>query len=118
MAWKIELHPAFRDEVKDLPVRVRRSLGETLVALEFEGPDLGRPYVDTLYGSRHANMKELRFSADGGVWRFAFAFDPAQRAVVLVGGDKQGVNQKKFYNWLLGIADQRFDDYGQKDRDR
>ena len=60
MAWKIELHPAFRDEVKDLPVRVRRSLGETLVALEFEGPDLGRPYVDTLYGSRHANMKELR----------------------------------------------------------
>ena len=48
MAWKVELHPAFRGEVKDLPFKVRRSLGETLVAVEIEGPDLGRPIVDTL----------------------------------------------------------------------
>ena len=34
------------------------------------------PQVDTLKGSRHANMKELRFDADQGVWRIAFAFDP------------------------------------------
>jgi hypothetical protein len=31
--------------------------------------------VDTLKDSRHANMKELRFEAQGGVWRVAFAFD-------------------------------------------
>ena len=91
MTWEIELHPVFREEVKDLPLKVRRSLGETLVAVEIEGPDLGRPNADTLHGSKHSNMKELRFSADGGVWRFAFAFDPEQRAVILVGGDKQGV---------------------------
>ena len=118
MAWKVELHPAFRGEVKDLPFKVRRSLGETLVAVEIEGPDLGRPIVDTLYGSRHSNMKELRFNAEGGVWRFAFAFDPKQRAVILVGGDKQGANQKKFYRWLLDVADERFDDYAQKERDK
>jgi hypothetical protein len=52
-------------------------LGERLVAVEVEGPNLGRPHVDTLEGSSHPNMKELRFNADGGVWRFAFAFDPA-----------------------------------------
>jgi hypothetical protein len=46
--------------------------------------------VDTLEGSRHANMKELRFEAAGGVWRVAFAFDRARRAVLLVAGDKAG----------------------------
>ena len=30
---------------------------------EFYGPQLGRPYADTLKGSKHANMKELRFEA-------------------------------------------------------
>lgn len=31
--------------------------------------------VDGLKASRHANMKELRFSWEGKVWRVAFAFD-------------------------------------------
>ena len=44
--------------------------------VENYGPQLSRPHVDTLNASRYANMKELRFSADGGVWRAAFAFDP------------------------------------------
>jgi hypothetical protein len=44
---------------------------------------LGRPHADTLAGSRHANMKELRFSADDGVWRVALAFDPVRHGVIL-----------------------------------
>jgi hypothetical protein len=46
------------------------------------GPELGRPRVDTLKGSRHANMKELRFSA-AGEWRVAFAFDTQRKAILL-----------------------------------
>jgi len=46
--------------------------------------------VDTLNGSRHANIKELRLSAAGGKWRVAFAFDPEHRAMLLVAGDKSG----------------------------
>jgi hypothetical protein len=42
--------------------------------LEQFGPSLGRPWADTLNGSRHANLKELRFDAADGVWRVAFAF--------------------------------------------
>jgi hypothetical protein len=38
--------------------------------LETLGPQLGRPRVDTLKGSRHSNMKELRFDVSDGVWRF------------------------------------------------
>jgi hypothetical protein len=61
------------------------------------GPALGRPHVDTLAGSRHANMKELRFNAVDGVWRVAFAFDPERRAILLVAGDKSGMSQARFY---------------------
>jgi hypothetical protein len=50
--------------------------------LEQFGSQLGRPRVDTLKGSRHANMKELRFDAADGVWRVAFAFDPKRNAVL------------------------------------
>jgi len=46
--------------------------------------------VDTLKGSRYANMKELRFSAADGEWRVAFAFDPRRAAILLVAGDKSG----------------------------
>jgi hypothetical protein len=40
------------------------------------GPQLRRPHCDTLNGSKHANMKELRFTLANGEWRIAFAFDP------------------------------------------
>lgn len=64
--------------------------------LERFGPALGRPQVDTLKGSAHANVKELRFRAEAGVWRVAFAFDPRRMALLLVAGDKSGVSEKRF----------------------
>lgn len=51
--------------------------------LEQVGPQLGRPTVSTLKGSRHANMKELRFDAADGVWRVAFALDPKRKVSFL-----------------------------------
>jgi hypothetical protein len=58
--------------------------------------------------ARHANMKERRFDAAGGVWRFAFAFDPKRKAIVLCGGDKSGGSEKKFYRDPIRKADARF----------
>ncbi|WP_229608841.1 type II toxin-antitoxin system RelE/ParE family toxin [Pseudomonas putida] len=72
------------------------------------GPALGRPRVDTLKGSRHSNMKELRFSVGNGVWRIAFAFDPSRFAVLLVAGDKAGISERRFYRSLIERADARF----------
>ncbi|MCU1238983.1 MAG: toxin-antitoxin system, toxin component, RelE family protein [Candidatus Solibacter sp.] len=54
-------------------------------------------------------MKELRFEADDGVWRVAFAFDPKRRAILLVAGDKSGGGEKRFYRQLIAKADKRFD---------
>ena len=84
-----------------------------LIALLLEqcGPRLGRPRVDTLKGSRHANMKELRFQAADGVWRVAFAFDPKRNAVLLIAGDNSGGGEKRFYRQLIAKADERFDEH-------
>ena len=54
-------------------------------------------------------MKGLRCSADKGVWRIAFAFDPERKAILLTAGDKVGINRKRFYKRLIAKADERFD---------
>ncbi len=56
-------------------------------------------------------MKELRFKIIDGVWRIAFAFDPERKAILLVGGNKVGVNQKRFYKQLIAKADKRFENH-------
>lgn len=108
MAWKVEFHHDFVSEFQELVRSVQIELLAHAKLLEQFGPSLGRPRVDTLKGSRHANMKELRFSADNGVWRVAFAFDPKRQAILLVAGDKSAVNQRRFYKRLIEIADNRF----------
>jgi len=72
------------------------------------GPQLSRPHVDTLNGSAYPNMKELRITLPDGEWRVTFAFDPERRAILLNGGSKLGVNQRKFYERLIRISDQRY----------
>ena len=53
-------------------------------------------------------MKELRCNADNGVWRIAVAFDSERTAILLIAGDKTGVNEKRFYRKLIAKADDRF----------
>ena len=79
--------------------------------MEKFGPALKRPHADTLNNSKHKNMKELRFKADDGVWRVAYAFDPKRQAILLVAGDKSGSSEKRFYKTLIQKADKRFDDH-------
>jgi hypothetical protein len=107
MTWRVVFHDRFEDEFAELPGFVQDELLARLKVLEVIGPALGRPNVDTLEGSSFPNMKELRFRLDG-LWRFIFAFDPARRAIVLAGGNKEGQNQARFYRSLIKTADTRF----------
>ncbi len=109
MTWGVLFHPAFDPEFDSLPVTVQDELLAHAKVLEEFGPMLGRPRVDTLNGSRYANMKELRFNANDGVWRVAFAFDPERRAILLVAGDKSGNSERRFYRQLIRKADDRYD---------
>ncbi len=111
MPWTVLFDPAFEPEFDEFEESVQDELLAHAKLLEQFGPTLGRPRVDTLNGSYHANMKELRFDASGGVWRVAFAFDPKRKAILLVCGDKSGGSQKRFYRQLTQKADKRFDDH-------
>ena len=104
--WRIETAPEFDPELLALDPEVRIELFPGAVHSAIRAK---RPRIDTLKGSKHANMKELRFDAAGGVWRMAFAFDPKRRAILLVAGDKSGVKEGRFYKELIGQADARFD---------
>jgi hypothetical protein len=111
MSWAAYFHPRFKAEFDEFATAVQDELLASLVPLREYGPLLGRPEVDTLNESKYANMKELRFKADGGVWRVAFAFDPERNAVLLVAGDKSGTSEKKFYKRLIEKADKRYKEH-------
>ena len=111
MKWEVEFHKDFDPEFDALPDDVQSELRAHALLLEQFGPQLGRPRVDTLKGSRHTNRKELRFDAADGVWRVAFAFDPKRNAVLLIAGDKSGGGEKRFYRQLIAKAGERFDEH-------
>ena len=90
MPWDVQLILHFEMSWRNSRDRCGLSWWRGPRLLREQGPAVGRPAVDTLKGSRHANMKELRFTASGGVWRVAFAFDRSRRAVLLAAGNKKG----------------------------
>ena len=109
MTWSVFLHDEFQDEFEQFPQKVQDELLACTLILQKMGPQLKRPLADTLKGSKHANMKELRFKVSNGVWRVAYAFDPQRQAILLVAGNKSGVSQTRFYKQLIAKADKRFD---------
>ena len=111
MNWSIDFTEDFRSEFESYPKIVQAEIVALLELLAEDGPHLGRPHVDTLHGSGHSNMKELRCRGKCRAWRVAFAFTPDRRALVLAGGKKSRGKEGRFYKKLLRKADARFDEY-------
>ena len=111
MGWEVIFHPEFYMEFKELPDTLQDNLLAKALVIEHFGPQLGRPHVDTLHGSKYRNMKELRLETIDGLWRVAFIFDPSRKAVLLIAGNKSGRQQSRFYKTLIRKADLRYDEY-------
>ena len=111
MEWEVRFHHAFVPEYEELSEAVQDELLAHARLLETFGPQLKRPHADTLKGPKHSNLKELRFEAEDGVWRVAYAFDPRRKAILLVAGDKSGPSERRFYKRLIAKADGRFDEH-------
>ena len=107
--WHVATTAAFDEWFADLDEDGQAELIAKVELLKLLGPKLGRPHADTLNGSKHANMKELRADTADNVLRVAFAFDPVRTGILLVAGDKSGVSQKRFYKHLIARADKLFD---------
>ncbi|MER8442124.1 type II toxin-antitoxin system RelE/ParE family toxin [Mesorhizobium sp. M1066] len=101
MTWEVVFGDEFGGEFEALPQTVQDELLASAKLSVRSGPSWGDHMTDTLNDSSCANMKELRFDADDGVRRVAFAFDPKRKAILLVAGDKSGVSDKRFYKSLI-----------------
>ena len=108
MGWTVLLDDAFESELTALSNELQDELFAHARLLAEFGPDFGRPTIDTLNGSQYPNMKEMRFCWRRQSWRIAFAFDPLRQAILLVGGNKRGKNQDRFYRQLIKVADERY----------
>jgi len=112
--WKITTTDAFDEWFAELGKAPKGGEAQAEVMAKVEllkvlGPSLGRPHADTLNGSKHKNMKELRADTRESVLRIAFAFDPNRCAILLCAGNKAGVSTKRFYRRLIDCADRLFD---------
>ena len=102
--WEVEYTDRFEQWWCRLALDKQRRISAAVDLLVLDGPNLGRPYVDTIARSRHSNMKELRV----GTLRILFAFDPLRKAILLVGGDKSG-QWTRWYPRAIRRADDLFD---------
>ncbi|UAN49604.1 type II toxin-antitoxin system RelE/ParE family toxin [Serratia sp. JSRIV002] len=105
--WKIKTTDTFDEWFSRLDDTDRASVLASLIVLREKGPQLPRPYADTVKGSRYSNMKELRVQSRGIPIRAFFAFDPRRRGILLCAGSKVG-NEKRFYEVMIPIADREF----------
>ena len=106
--WEVDLTliEAWMDTLDD---EEYDNLIAALEQVEEHGPVTRRPFVDTLEGSKHPNMKELRPrpTKAGAHIRVLFAFDARSRAIMLIAGDKAG-NWSRWYAERIPIADDLF----------
>ncbi len=109
--WQVILHPAVQDWLDVQPLQVRVRFDQCTLLLKNAGPNLGRPLVDSIKGSKIHNLKELRVQSGASFSvRALFVFDPKRQAIVLVVGDKAG-EWNSWYQQNLPIAEERYEEY-------
>ena len=106
LVWEIEYTDEFEVWWDMLNPVEQDRIAAGVELLAAGGPGLGRPTVDTITNSRHANMKELR----AGTTRTLFAFDPRRTAILLLGGDKSG-KWNAWYETAIPKADDLYDEH-------
>lgn len=101
-----------------LEEREQEAVRASINLLREKGPSLTRPAADTLKGSAHSNMRELRTQCEGRPLRSLYAFDAERSAILLCGGDKTG--DGRFYEKMVPLADRLFSEHLQslQHRDR
>lgn len=107
VSWEVLVTEGFEEWWNGLAEVHQDALTARIAMLRDHGPTLGRPTVDTIQGSKLANLKELRASVGRAHLRVLFVFDPDRRAVLLVGGNKAGQWQA-WYRRAIPEAEQLY----------
>lgn len=104
--WKVEYTDEFEKWWQTLTEDQQEDLAVSVQLLRNLGPSLPRPHADTVKGSKHKNMRELRTQSGGRPLRTFYAFDPRRYAILLIGGKKTG--DKRFYEKMLPQAERLY----------
>jgi hypothetical protein len=111
MAWEVIVTEEVRLWISKIDQLTRDSLISVVSLLREIGPNLGRPYVGKVVGSKVKHMKELRpLSNASGHFRVLFAFDPNRKAILLIAGDKTG-QWKKWYKKHIPLAEALYEEH-------
>ena len=104
--WNVDSSDEYDVWFKTLDEESQVAVLSRVLLLRQYGPQLTRPYADTLKGSKkYKNLKELRNQTQQHVLRVSYYFDAKRNAFLLIGGDKKGKNQKKFYKDLIAESE-------------
>ena len=109
--WEVEATDEYDAWFMEQTKNEQSSIQMKVELLKEYGPHLPRPHADTLKGSKLSNLKELRTQTENHVFRVAFIFDKERKAVLLIGGDKKGKDEKRFYRNLIKQAEKIYDTY-------
>jgi len=111
MAWEIETTDEYDAWFLEQAENEQEAIRTKIELLTEYGPHLPRPHADTLKGSKLSNLKELRAQTENHVLRVAYVFDEERKAVLLIGGDKKGKDEKRFYLNLIKQAEKIYRQY-------
>jgi hypothetical protein len=111
MVWEVDTTEEYDDWFLEQGDDGQASIRMKVELLTKYGPNLPRPYADTLKGSKLKNLKELRTQTAEHIFRVAFLFDEERKAVLLIGGDKKGKDEERFYKNLIKQAEKIYQKY-------
>jgi hypothetical protein len=94
----------------DLDDADRENVQVKVDLLQSAGVALGHPNSSAIEGCRYA-IRELRIQSKGRPLRVFYAFDPRRNAVLLLGGDKTGLTDQRFYGEYVPKAERIWEDY-------
>lgn len=109
--WEVYLTDEYLTWFSQLPEYDKETIMVRVHLLAEFGPELSRPYADTLYGSKMSNLKELRAKTNAHIYRIAYYFNANRQGILLAGGDKKGKDEKLFYKDLIKKAESLIDKY-------
>jgi hypothetical protein len=91
VAYDIERTEEFTEWWDNLTEKEQIAVAKVVGVLAEKGPDLKRPYVGKIEGSKKIpNLKELVIQFAGEPYRVFFMFDKRRVGILLLGGRKTG----------------------------
>ena len=87
-----------------------RSVIKYVEMLAIDGVKLGFPYSSAIKGADFP-LRELRVQSGGKPLRVFYAFDPEQDVLLIIGGDKSGAGDKRFYKRMVTLSEKLWSEY-------